>query len=178
VKLQVTDKQLQKRMLKEIRSLRYGSGFDLVNEILGGFEERLRAKEQAMLEKLVARNKVGLGLGMGPGGGPYVYVMLDQITPKFVRDIVKQNEGRSFYDLEPQCGTDAGRLFLDAWKKAIAEGLQQRLFFRHLHRYYSDEALYSHAKTESQSRRKTHDLRTDFLPNTQGKGADTGTKHS
>jgi hypothetical protein len=65
-----------------------------------------------------------------------------------VRDIIRQNEGRSFYDLEPQCGTVVGGLFLDAWKKAIAEGLQQRLFFRHLARYYTDEALYLQIKAD------------------------------
>jgi hypothetical protein len=174
VKLEITDKKLRSRMMKEIRSLRYGSEFDLVNEILKSFEARLRDKEQAMLEKLVAKKKVGLGLGMGPGGGPYVYVMLDQITPSFVRDIIRRNEGRSFYDLEPQCGTEAGGLFLHAWKKAIAEGLQQRLFFRHLHRYYTEEALYLQAKAESEARRKTNDLRTDFPANTQWKGPEVG----
>jgi hypothetical protein len=92
---------------------------------------------------------------MGPGGGPYVYVLLDQITPTFVRDIISQSVGRSFYALEPQCGTEAGGLFLHAWKRAIAEGLQRRLFFRHLHRYYTDEALYLRAKADSEARKKS-----------------------
>lgn len=155
MKLQIADKQLRSRMLKEIRELRYGSDFDLAQEITGDFEQRLRRKEQTFLDRLVASKKVGLGLGMGPGGGSYLYVMLDQITPRFVRDIISQNEGRSFYDLEPQCGTEAGSLFLRAWKKAIAEGLQRRLFFRHLHRYYTDEALYLRAKADSEARKKS-----------------------
>jgi hypothetical protein len=155
VKLQITDKQLRSRMLKEIRALRYGSHFDLVQEIVGDFERRLRSEEQIILEKLLARKKLSIGLGMGPGGGPFVYVMPDQITPKFVRDIISQNEGRSFYDLEPQGGGEPAFLFMAAWKKAIAEGLQRRLFFRHLHRYYTDEALYLRAKADSEARKKT-----------------------
>ena len=90
---------------------------------------------------------------MGPGGGAYVYIMLDEITPEFVQDIIRQNEGRSFYDLEPQCGTEPAALFLAAWRKAIVEGLQRRLFFRYQHRYYTDEALYLQAKAESKARR-------------------------
>ena len=140
-------------MVKEIRAFRYGSDRDLVNEILGSFEDRLRRKEQAVLNGLVARKKIGIGLGMGPGGGAYYYVPLDKITPKFVRSIVAQHEGRTFYDLEPQCGTEAGSLFLRAWKKAIVEGLQQHLFFRHQHHYYTDETLYLQAKANAKAKR-------------------------
>ena len=144
-------------ILEEIRALRYppdGGGADLVDDIIQDFQNRLQDMEHAIVEELAATKKIGLGLGMGPGGGPYHYIMLDQITPQFVRDIISQNEGRTFYDLEPQDGSEAGFLFLEAWKKAIAEGLQQRLFFRHQHHYYTDEALYLQAKADSAARRK------------------------
>jgi hypothetical protein len=106
----------------------------------------------------VATKQIGLGLGPGPGGGPYSYVLLDQITPQFVRDIISQNEGRTFYDLEPCCwrtsGEQAAHLFLDAWKKAIADGLEQRLFFRHQHHHYTDEEQYLKAKADSATKKK------------------------
>jgi hypothetical protein len=153
VRFQITEKQLRTRMLKELHAFRYHSDRDIVGELLRNLENKLRHKERMILDKLLTQNEIGIGLGMGPGGGPYTYVPLDKITPKFVRGIIRQNEGRSFYDLEPQCGTDAGRLFLTAWKKAIEEGLQRRLFFRHLHRYYTDETLYLQARAESEAKR-------------------------
>jgi hypothetical protein len=157
VRFTISDKQLRKRISEEIRALRYppdGGGCDLVDEIIRDFGDRLRDREHEILEEFLATKKIGLGLGMGPGGGPYVYIMLDQIVPEFIQEIIRQNEGRSFYDLEPQCGTEPAGLFLEAWKNAIAEGLQRRLFFRHQHRYYTDEALYLQLKAESEAKRK------------------------
>lgn len=160
VKLEITNKQLRTRLLKEIRGFRYGSDRDLVQEIMSKFENQLRRKEKALLDGLVAKRKIGIGLSMGPGGGPYMYVMLDEITPEFVQYVISQNEGRTFYDLEPQCGTEAGRLFLDVWKEAVAEGLRRRLFFRHQHHYYTSEASSLQRKIDSETRRN----RTNSAP--------------
>lgn len=158
-RLEVSDQELRTRLLEEIRELRYPpDGGDLVDKIAQDFAERLRATEHAILDELVAAKQIGLGLGPGPGGGSYSYTMLDQITPQFVRDIISESEGRTFYDLEPYCwgtpGEEAAHLFLNAWKKAIADGLKQRLFFRHQHHYYTDEAQYLKAKTESATRKQ------------------------
>ena len=153
VKLEITDKQIRSRLMKQIRALRYPNEFDLVKDIAGKFERKIEDKEQRIIKTLVARKKLGLGLGHGPGaGGDGCFIMIDQITPEFVRGVIKQQgEGRSFYHWMPQCGGDdlhgeAASLFTVAWNKAVDEGLKQRLFFRDRHRYYTDEALYMQAK--------------------------------
>ena len=154
MKLQVSDTQLRNRILREISAFEYGSWSDLAREYVVDFERSLSEKEQAILDELVAAKKVGIGLGMGPGGGQYQYVMLDKITPEFVQDIISQSEGRALYHLEPQCGTEAGQLFLAVWKKAVADGLKRGLFYRHYHRYYTDRALYLQAKADSEARKR------------------------
>ena len=158
-RFEVSDQELRTRLLEEIRALRYPPDHgDLADKIAQDLAQRLRATEHAILDELVATEQIGLGLGPGPGGGTYSYVMLDQITPQFVRDIIRQNEGRTFYDLEPCCwgsAEQAAHLFLNVWKKAVADGLEQRLFFRHQHHYYTDEAQYLKAKSDSATKRKS-----------------------
>jgi hypothetical protein len=150
VKFEITEDELRSRILNDIRDLRYPSrdewGLDLVDQLIADFREQLRSKEESIVEELAAAKQIGLGMGLGPGGGPYSYVMIDTITPEFVRDIISQSEGRTFYDLMPQCCEPAADLFMDAWKKAVAEGLERRLFFRYGQRFYTDEALALQAK--------------------------------
>ena len=151
----LSEKKLRNRIVEEISALRYPpeDAHHLVDEVVKDFRYSLQDKEDAILQELLATKKIGLGLGWGPGGGPYSYIFLDQITPQFVHDIISQSEGRTFYDLEPRgCELEAAGLFMQAWEKAIKEGLKQRLFFRYRGRYYTDEAMCLQAKADFQAR--------------------------